>query len=393
MRLQALHPRVRIEAHLLDRARVDDEADAVDRHRGLRHVGRQDALAHAARRQIEDALLLGDGERRVQRQHHPAPRRRRVLPQRFHQPFNLLNAREKAQCVPTLAFVELRVDPLEHLEEELRPEQLVRAARQHLAARRAAAVGGVGDGDVGVGGHVDDVDGVGAPRHAEDGRAAEEGRKELEVQGGRHEHEAERRAAREQPAHRAEQHVGARVPLVHLVQHDHVEVVEPLGAAGDVAQHHAFGHEDDPVARRRARLEADLVAHAVLAVALDRHAARERDRREPPRLRARDATVLAQQELRHLRRLAAARVARQHEHLRGAQRLEDAVGVRGDRQLGARLLQLLQRGGALFGAEVGEERERGAQRAQRRVVDAERAQPVGRKIAEHVVVGGWRGGC
>eukprot|EP00965_Chrysotila_dentata_P009828 320854-Pleurochrysis_carterae.AAC.2 len=114
-------------------------------------------------------------------------------------------------------------------------------------------------------------------------------------------------------------------------------------------EQHALGHEKQPRVGV-ARLKADRVADVsgVCRVCLDRHAARERHRRQPTWLRARDAAEpRGQQHLRQLRRLAAAGVAHQHEHLRAAQRGADGVGVSGDRQprplaaYGAQLRQLL----------------------------------------------------
>src|SRR5690606_37374821 len=62
-RLQTMPSRVAIDAR---KARVDDEANSRHRQRGLRDVGRE----HDARRRsrLEDALLAGRGQARVERQ-------------------------------------------------------------------------------------------------------------------------------------------------------------------------------------------------------------------------------------------------------------------------------------------------------------------------------------
>lgn len=53
-----MRARLGVVGHLLDLAAVDDEADAVDRHRRLADVRRKDALAHALGRDVEHLLLL-----------------------------------------------------------------------------------------------------------------------------------------------------------------------------------------------------------------------------------------------------------------------------------------------------------------------------------------------
>ena len=69
---QQAHPSRRVVAPLLELAAVDDEADVVDRDRGLGDVGGDDALAHAWRRALEGPALVGGRDGRVQGQ-DPAP--------------------------------------------------------------------------------------------------------------------------------------------------------------------------------------------------------------------------------------------------------------------------------------------------------------------------------
>ena len=286
MRRERLHGGVGVVARLLDGARVDDEADAVDGDRGLGDVGCDDALAHAVGRKVEDALLLVDGQRRVQRQHDPPPRRGGVRAQRLDEPLDLLDARDEGEAVAALVRRVLRVDALQHLQEQLRPEQLPRAARQHPPAvrRRLAATGwlvgrrlcGPPRLRVGIRRHMDHVDGKEAAGHGDGGSVVEELREESEVDGGGHDDEAQLGPRAEHAAQQPEQHVGVNMALVHLVEDDHVVLAERR-IAGQLAQQHALRHEERARLAAASRLEAHLVAYSVakLALRLDRHAPRQ----------------------------------------------------------------------------------------------------------------------
>ena len=126
--LEALQFGDGVVVHLLDFARIDDEAHAVDRdrrfgdlfhnksvkaRRGLSRenvkgttrgtdVGGDDALADALGRVVEDLVLFGDGEGAVQRQDDPALVLKRVLAHRLGHRFDLLQTREEHQHVAPL---------------------------------------------------------------------------------------------------------------------------------------------------------------------------------------------------------------------------------------------------------------------------------------------------
>lgn len=52
-------------------SRVHHKPDAVDRHRSLGDVGRNDALAHAIRSVVEHFVLVLNGQGTVQREYYP----------------------------------------------------------------------------------------------------------------------------------------------------------------------------------------------------------------------------------------------------------------------------------------------------------------------------------
>ena len=174
----------------------------------------------------------------------------------------------------------------------------------------------------------------GAPRDVDEPRtAAKVGDQRRGVKRGRHEHEAQRGAAArrrrltrrrltlrrrlavEHAAQREQAEVELDGALVHLVDHDVRHAVERARALLEHAQQHARRHEGDRRVGAALGLATDHVAtraaHAVAHLGGD--ALGQRGRREPARLRdeqsARDTTGggVGEDELRHLRRLAAPR--------------------------------------------------------------------------------------
>lgn len=72
--LQALHLVLGVVADLLYLTRVHNESQAVDSHRSLGDVSRQDALSDAFGRHVKHPVLVVDRQRAVKRQDDPATR-------------------------------------------------------------------------------------------------------------------------------------------------------------------------------------------------------------------------------------------------------------------------------------------------------------------------------
>jgi hypothetical protein len=79
-----LHLADGVIGHLLDLAGVADEADTVDRHRGLRDIGADNGLADTLRRIVEDLLLLSQAEGAVEGQDDPFGVELRILSAGVH---------------------------------------------------------------------------------------------------------------------------------------------------------------------------------------------------------------------------------------------------------------------------------------------------------------------
>ena len=137
----------------------------------------------------------------------------------------------------------------------------------------------------------------------------------------------------------AEQEVDVEAALVRLVD-DHRVVARQPAVGLDLRQQDAVGHELDRGLLADVVVEAHLVADraAERHLQLLRDAPRDRARRDPPRLRAADhagrAAPGGQAQLRQLRGLARAGLAGDHDHLVRADQLDDAFGLRRDRQVG-----------------------------------------------------------
>ena len=149
---------------------------------------------------------------------------------------------------------------------------------------------------------------------------------QLLADGGGHQHELERGPAGQQVAQAGEQEVAVALALVALVD-DESRHTRQRGVSRQAAQQYADGAEENARARRGAALEADLVAHALADVlaALGRHSLCQRDGAYAARLRANDVArvrlvrgggvEVVEDELRHLRALAASRGAADDCHL------------------------------------------------------------------------------
>ena len=150
------------------------------------------------------------------------------------------------------------------------------------------------------------------------------------------------------------------MPLVHLVDDDDAVLLEQ-GVGAELAQEEALGQEENFGPLAAVGVEADLVRHlrAVLVEGLGGHARTERHGRNAPRLRARHAVeARLHQILRHLRRLAAPRIACNQHHLLAPHSRNDLVAEGIDRQRALVLAHLADLGNALALAEVLEEQER-----------------------------------
>jgi len=120
--LQLHHVDLLVDAHLLDLARVDDEANAVNRDRRFGNVGREDALAHAVGGNVKHLVLLLDRKRAVQHEDDPLFRVGRVGPKLLGQVRDLVYAREEHEHVASLRLGVLLVNPLEDFQVRFRVE-------------------------------------------------------------------------------------------------------------------------------------------------------------------------------------------------------------------------------------------------------------------------------
>ena len=139
-------------------------------------------------------------------------------------------------------------------------------------------------------------------------------------------------------AEEEEQEVKVDVSLVRLVHDDVRVVLEHLLAAEDKQlQQQTNSHKRQPRrAHRRHLVARDGVPHRLpeRRAALHAHALRQRARRQPARLRDHDPVcgALVEQKLRHLRRLAAAGLARDNDTAMRRDGIEHRLLVRHDRR-------------------------------------------------------------
>ena len=222
----------------------------------------------------------------------------------------------------------------------------VAAARRVAVELEAAGDGGLG---VVVDGRrrVEDVDGVGPPGHADDGRVVEEAGEGGDVERRGHEQDPQgprRRAPRPGRApHEAAEHVRVQRALVGLVDDD-ARVVGQLRVPEALADHETVRREFHGRRGRHLALEAHGVAHGLAdgAAPLVGDALADREHRDAPRLRDADARAPRaaaeaglDEEPRHLRRLAAARLADEEHRRVRLDRREDLVarGEHGQRRV------------------------------------------------------------
>ena len=313
---QPLHlgpPRVPRDAR---EARVDDVADARDGQRGLGDVRREHDPSSAARRRLEDAVLLGGRQARVE-----------------GEDVEVLGGM-LAQGVGGVADLPLAGEEDEHVARRTFPAQLVDRVDDAVDLVALVATGIVRVHQR----PVPDLDGVGAPGDLDDRGVAEVAREPLRVDRRRGDDDLEVGAAREQLGEVAEQEVDVEAALVGLVDDQRV-VPAQHPVLLDLGEQDAVGHELDQRVLARAAGEADLVADGVGAggAELLGDAFGHRARRDPPRLgvadRAEHAAAQLERHLRQLRGLARPGLAGDDDHLVGLEGRADVVDAPADRQL------------------------------------------------------------
>ena len=369
---QALHLRLIGIAGNARQTRVDDVADARHRQRRLRDVRRQDHAAQAVR--LEDAMLLGRRQPRVQRQDFDVPASCTLVVSRA--PASSLQVIEegrlrvadvalagqedqdvavalRAQLVHRVADRGLHVDVLAHAVAQRR-QLVVRVLQDQLHRAGLGDVGGLdgldrlvrlrgrGLGRVRRGRRrpertVADFDRVRAARHLDDRRGldqatragrplprAEMARKTVRIDRRRRDDDLQVRARGQQARHVAQDEVDVQAAFVGLVDDERV-VAAQHRIRLDLRQQDAVRHEFDEGRGAHLVRETHLVADHLAALAahglaqLVGDAIRDRARREPARLgvpdHAGDAAAQLHADLRQLRRLTRAGLARHDDHL------------------------------------------------------------------------------
>ena len=354
--------------------RVDHVVDAGDGERGLRDVGREhDPAARAA---LEDAVLLLGGQARIQRQDlDRAPAR---LAQRLSGLADLALARQEHEHVAVAALAGDLLDGLR--------DRLVHVHGLVVLVLRLEELGPVAD-----------LYRVGATRHLDHGRAVEESREALRVDGGGGDDHFQLGAHGDEALRVSQQEVHVQAALVGLIDDERV-VGAQLPVRMRFREQHPVGHDLHHRVGPRGVLEADLVPDQALRGAgkLVREAMGEAARGDAPRLRAADESRRAaphgEADLRDLRGLARARLAAHDGHRMVAHELHDAVAVLRDRQLGGKL------GARQAGEARGMARARALQQVRQQRALALRAAPLARarvdggaERGEPRVVGGERG--
>ena len=303
-------------------AAVDHVTDARHRQRGFRDVGGQHDLASRAR--LEDLLLLGRGQSRVQRQHLGVAQV--GLAQHLRGVADLPLAGEEHQHVAgplaDLAFVggdlvEGGEDALVHRQVVLDPVALL------VGFRRQRPVPGLHR--IGAAGNLDHRGAVEMPGET------------LQVDGRRGDDQLQVRTPVQQGLQVAEEEVDVQAALVGFVDDQRVVALQVAVMLG-LGQEDAVGHQLDQGAVVALVLEAHLVAdqRAQRRTDLFRDPRRHAARRQPTRLgmadQAVDAATQLQTDLRQLGGLARAGLAGDHHHLVGGDSGLDLVALGGDRQ-------------------------------------------------------------
>ena len=303
-------------------AGIDHVADARHGQRGFRHVGGQHDLAPGGG--LEDLLLLGRGQPRIQRQH--LGEAQVGLAQHLGGVADLALAGQEHQHVAGALADALLVglDLGQRGEDALIDRQVVLDPVAVL---------------VGLGGQraVPGFHRVGAPGDFDDRRVIEMLAEALQVDGRRGDDDLQVRAARQQLLQVAEQEVDVQRALVGLVDDQRVVLFQEAVVLG-FRQQDAVGHQLDQGALGALVLEAHLVADQLAQRRGQflgdpgRHAAR----RQPARLGMADQAVHApadlQADLRQLGGLARAGLAGDDQYLMLLQRRLDLVALGGNRQ-------------------------------------------------------------
>ncbi len=388
---QALHLRLVGIAGNTRQTRVDHVADPRHRQRRLRDVRRQDHAAQAMR--LEHAMLLSRRQPRVQGQDLDVSRVGALVVSRA--PASSLQVIEegslrvadvalagqedqdvavalRAQLVHRVADRGLHVDVLAHAVAQRR-QLVVRVLQDQLHGAGLGDVSGLDDLDGllrlrgrGLGrvrrgrrraeGTVADLHRVRAARHLDDrrgldeaargGRAlprAEMARKTVRVDRRRRDDDLQVRARGQQARHVAQDEVDVQAAFVGLVDDERV-VAAQHRIRLNLRQQDAVRHELDEGRGADLVRETHLVADHLAALAahglaqLVGDAIRDRARREPARLGVPDhaghAAAQLHADLRQLRRLTRAGLARHDDHLMVADGACDLVAPGAHRQVG-----------------------------------------------------------
>ena len=188
-------------------------------------------------------------------------------------------------------------------------------------------------------GAVSDLDGVGATRDLDDGRAAEVFAEPLGVERGRCHDDAEIRSLGEQPGEVAEKEVDVEGALVRLIDDDRVVLLEESVTA-DGGEQHAIGHDRDSGVLAGAIGEAHAVAHAFtkcdlhfLGESLGNCACGNAARLGVGDARGLISAECLEDHLGHLRGLARAGLSGNDDYLVVPERRDDVVASLRDRQV------------------------------------------------------------
>ena len=286
-------------------ARIDDEADARHRQRGLRDV----------RREHHAAADGGSEQRLLARRGHAGMEGKE------------LGIREREAPHPGLGLADLALPGEEHEHVPRLVAQLFQHARDLL--RDVVAF---------LSRPIPDLDGVGPALHLDDRRPIEERLQLLDFQRGGSDDDPEIRAPLHELAEIAEHEVHVQRPLVRLVDDEGV-VGAQIAVALDLGEQDAVGHQLDAGIRRGVPVEAHLVADepAGSGTELRRDPRRDASRRDPPGLRVADhrpgAPPRPETDLRELGALARpGRADHQGDGVLG-DRAGDGLRVRGDREI------------------------------------------------------------
>ena len=303
---QPLHLQARAVAGDPRGAGIDHVADAGDGERRLGDVGGEHDAAPAVA--LEDALLLAGGQARIEREQ--------------------LDARPQpaAQRVRGVADLALAGEEHEHVARAL-ALQLVDGGGDRVGL--VVVLGGLA---------VADLDRIRAPGDLDHRRSAEVLAEALRVDRRGGHDQLQLRPLGQDALDAAEQEVDVQAALVRLVDDDRVVALEQPVAL-DLGEQQAVGHQPDQRVLGRAVVE----PHRIPDRLAERHVELlgdplgDRARREPARLRVRDAAAdpaaELERDLRQLRRLARAGLAGHDDDLVVADRGQQLVLALGHREV------------------------------------------------------------